>query len=336
MFEHVLVPLDESALAEQILPHVALVAAIGDPRVSLVRVMESPTSAGVDQPTDPVDWQLALDRAHSYLADVVRRLADAGVSADAAVIEGDPATAVLHLARERGVDLLALTTHGRGGVVGHTLGSVAGKTVTRARTNLLLVRSFASGSVSGPASGSAPDAQPRPNSLTALYDRVLVPLDGSLRAEAAVPLAARIGSQAGATLTFAHVVTPHAAIRGDLPHDGEAERRDGYRAAQRRSAETYLDRLARDHGGNGMLVTSAVVTGDTAAAIEELAAGSGHSLTVLAAHGESGSTRTPYGSVALHALVYGGGTLLVVQDRRLEELVETHSERAARERQGHG
>lgn len=320
MFEHVLVPLDESALAEQVLPHVALFAAIGDPQVSLVRVMEPPTSAGVNQPTDPVDWQLALDRAHSYLADVVRRLADAGVRADSSVIEGDPATSVLHLARERGSDLIALSTHGRGGVVGHTLGSVACKTLTGARTNLLLVRSFASAGTS----------------LAACYDRVLVPLDGSLRAEAAVPLAARIGSQTGARLTLAHVVRSHAAIRGDLPHDGEAEQREGYRDAQRTAAESYLERLARDHGRNGVSVSCAVVGGDTAAAIEELAAGEGQCITVLAAHGESGSTRTPYGSTALHALVYGGGTLLVVQDREHDELVETPSERAARERQGHG
>src|SRR5690606_14951472 len=95
LFDRVLVPLDESALAEQVLPHVVVTARHGDKSITLLRVLEPPTSAGVEQPTDPVEWQLALDGAHSYLAGVQRRLAEVGVKVDIDVIEGDPATSIL-------------------------------------------------------------------------------------------------------------------------------------------------------------------------------------------------------------------------------------------------
>src|SRR5690606_11149513 len=142
MFDRVLVPLDESALAEQALPHAVAVARLTGALVTLVRVLEPPTSAGVEQPTDPVEWQLALDGAHSYLARVQRSLADVGVIAAVEVVEGEPATSILQHMHDTNTDLLALTTHGRGGMLGHSLGSVASKVLLRTRINVLLVRSL--------------------------------------------------------------------------------------------------------------------------------------------------------------------------------------------------
>lgn len=326
MFHRVLVPLDESALAEQVLPHVVQAAHLGESTITLLRVVEPPTSAGVEQPTDPVEWQLALDRAHSYLVDVSRRLEEAGVRADIDVVEGDPATSILQAMRDRGTDLLIIATHGRGGMTGHSLGNVASKTVLRARTNLLLVRSLQA--VGGDVT-TLPEA--------ARYATVLVPLDGSLRAESALAWASRFGDRDAGSLLLAHVVEGGSPMRRRLPDDDELEVRDAYRRSQRSSAEAYLALLERDQGGNGLSVTATVVSdGDAASAIDAMTAEHQVDLTVLTAHGESGSTRWPYGCVALHAVVYGATTLLIVQDRGPDELTETHTERAARERQGHG
>src|SRR5690606_21382190 len=114
----------------------------GESDITLLRVLEPPTSAGVDQPTDPVEWQLALDAAQSYLVGVQKSLGEVGVDAEILVVEGDPATSILQHMREQGTDLLAITTHGRGGMLGHSLGNVASKTLLRARANVLLVRSL--------------------------------------------------------------------------------------------------------------------------------------------------------------------------------------------------
>lgn len=326
VFDRLLVPLDESALAEQVLPHVALAARLGDPSITLLRVLEPPTSAGVEQPTDPVEWQLALDRAHSYLVGVQRRLVEVGVKADIEVVEGDPATIILQHMRDRSIDLLAITTHGRGGMLGHSLGNVASKTLMRARANVLLVRSLhaARGVVV-----SLPDV--------ARYTTVLVPLDGSLRAEAGLAVAARICEHDSAAMLLTHVVEGGRPIRRRLPDDAELSLRNEYRNSQRVVAEAYLASLTNELGNGTRKVNSTVVSdGDAASVIDRLATERDVDLTVHTAHGETGSARWPYGSVALHSIVYGATTLLVVQDRSQEELAETHSEKAARERQGHG
>nr|QMS47977.1 universal stress protein [uncultured bacterium] len=326
MFDRVLVPLDESALAEQVLPHVVVMARLGDKSITLLRVLEPPTSAGVEQPTDPVEWQLALDGAHSYLAGVQRRLEEVGVKADIDVVEGDPATSILQHMHDKGIDLLAITTHGRGGMLGHSLGNVASKTLLRARTNVLVVRSLRAsrGQVA-----ELPDV--------VRYATVLVPLDGSLRAEAGLAVAARICDRDSAAMMLTHVVEGGRPIRRRLPDDAELSIRTEYRASQRQAAETYLATLKKELGNGSRTVDTTVVSeGDAASAIDRLSSERGVDLTVLTAHGETGSPRWPYGSVALHSVVYGATTLLVVQDRPEAELSETHTEKAARERQGHG
>jgi nucleotide-binding universal stress UspA family protein len=326
MFERVLVPLDESALAEQVLPHVVPTARLGDRSITLLRVLEPPTSAGVEQPTDPVEWQLALDRARSYLIGVQRRLEEVGVRADIDVVEGDPATSILQHMHDKAIDLLAITTHGRGGLLGHSLGNVASKTLLRARTNVLVVRSL---NASRGHAAVLPDV--------ARYSTVLVPVDGSLRAEAGLAVAARICERDAGVMLLAHVVEGGRPIRRRLPDDAELSIRTEYRTSQRHAAEAYLTSLTKELGTSSRTLDTTVVSdGDAASAIDRLAAERGVDLTVLTAHGETGSSRWPYGSVALHSIVYGATTLLVVQDRGAGELAETHTEKAARERQGHG
>ncbi|HLU81873.1 MAG TPA: universal stress protein [Trueperaceae bacterium] len=326
MFERLLVPLDESTLAEQVLPHVALAARLGKPDITLLRVLEPPTSAGVDQPTDPVEWQLALDAAQSYLVGVQKSLGEVGVDAEILVVEGDPATSILQHMREQRTDLLAITTHGRGGMLGHSLGNVASKTLLRARANVLLVRSLHAARGQVP---TLPDV--------ASYANLLVPLDGSLRAEAGLAVAARISENVSSGMLLTHVVEGGRPIRRRLPDDAEQRITDDYRRSQRLGAEAYLASLTSELGNGARRVEATVVgEGDPVAAIDRLASERAIDLTVLTAHGETGSARWPYGSVALHSVVYGATTLLVVQDRAQDELSDTHTEQAARERQGHG
>lgn len=331
MPQRVLVPLDESALAEHVLPHVITVtgaaghaAAAEAPHITLLRVLEPPTSAGVEVPTDPVEWQLALDGATTYLEGVKRRLAEVGVDARCVVEEGDPATTVLQHVRDEHIDLLALTSHGRGGMLGHSLGNVTSKVVMRAQCSVLLARALHG--VDAAQLGTSVD-----------YHTVIAPLDGSLRAEASLALAARICERTSAKLVLAHVVDDDTPLRRRLPDEEEDAAREAFRGSERAAAATYLARLAADLGANGLTVEQAVIgDGDVAAAIDRLVEERHPDLTVLSAHGESGGTAWPLGSTALHLIVYGATTLLVVQDRRRGELRETHSERAARERQGHG
>jgi nucleotide-binding universal stress UspA family protein len=58
-------------------------------------------------------------------------------------------------------------------------------------------------------------------------------------------------------------------------------------------------------------------------------------LTILSAHGYSGDTRWPYGSVGLGFVVYGSTPLLILQDLPINRIEPTRAELAARESGGH-
>ena len=58
MISHILVPLDGSALAECVLPHVLALASSVHSRVTLLQVLEPPRTKGDEQTIDPLEWLL--------------------------------------------------------------------------------------------------------------------------------------------------------------------------------------------------------------------------------------------------------------------------------------
>ncbi len=321
MFEHILVPLDESLAAECVLPHVTAIALLTGARVSLLRVLEIPTTAGHEQPTDPVAWQLHQDAAASYLAGVAKRLEQRGLTADVRIFEGNPATSIIEQVHREGVDLVALASHGRTGVTGAELGAVAHKTALGVHVSLLLVRAFIEG--------------PRDDG-DARFEKVLVPLDGSRRAECVLPIVHRIADKHGAALLLGHVVRPP-----EVPHrlpltEDEQAIVDGLGSLVRRHASAYLNELGRDLANAGRQVRIHVLAGDDpAAALEELAGQEDVDLIVMSAHGATGSTRRPFGEITEKFLLYGGRPMLVVQDRPREEIEASPARLAAHEQAGH-
>ncbi len=321
MFEHILVPLDESLPAESVLPHATAIAELTGARVTLIRVLETPTTAGHVQPTDPVEWQLHHDAARSYLAGVAKVLEARGISAESRILEGDPASCIIGLARDERVDLVALASHGRTGATGSELGAVTHKVILGAHVPVLLVRSFMA--------RSQGEQEVR-------YRRLLVPLDGSRRAECALPIVHRIADSHGASLLLSHVVQL-PAVPHRLPLSIEEQLLvDGLAVIARRHAAAYLDGLGRGLANAGRKVSVHVLEGgDPAALLEELAAKEDVDLIVMSAHGATGSTRRPFGAVTATFLLYGSRPMLVVQDRAREEIVASPARSAAREQAGH-
>jgi hypothetical protein len=105
--------------------------------------------------------EVELDEARAYLEQVAGRLTGQGLSVQWAVEEGYPVTVIANRARERNVSLIAMATHGRGGLVRVVLGSVATGTLQRAGVPLLLARPAAAGAAEVPA--AAPLAAPEPS-----------------------------------------------------------------------------------------------------------------------------------------------------------------------------
>lgn len=143
---HVLVPLDGSAASEAplaILPEV--VAPGGGTRVTLVSVLQRPFPLGSTYlphvVTDDRMSQERQKRMEAHLAEVRDRVAEKGLAVAYRVDTADDAArAILDAARDEDVDLVALSTRGRGGVSRFLLGSVADKVVRGAKVPVLAVR----------------------------------------------------------------------------------------------------------------------------------------------------------------------------------------------------
>jgi nucleotide-binding universal stress UspA family protein len=120
----ILAPIAESDLSLQILPAIGAVAELFGSQVILLNVCEPGGRA------DPVPQMRA---AYDWLK-------EKGVAAEPVVVRGDPALQILEASRERGVDLIALTTHARSGLSRWMMGSVAEKLVHATPVPLLVVR----------------------------------------------------------------------------------------------------------------------------------------------------------------------------------------------------
>ncbi len=145
MFKTILVCLDGSKLAEQILPYATDIALRYGSRLLLLRVMdpadeEVSLSPGVSVPV-PVSVQ---QEAKDYLAGVAGSLVMGGLSVEWTTAEGKPGEAIVKYANENGVDLIAIATHGRSGLKQAVFGSVAQHVVRESGLPILLVRPKAS------------------------------------------------------------------------------------------------------------------------------------------------------------------------------------------------
>lgn len=163
MYERILVALDGSDLAERVLPYVEALAAKFGSAVTLVRATVSPAElvapgVGVVGPSlgelpaygrtlSPMeggayDAILEAERTETeqYLEGVAERLRADGLQVTTEHTEGHPSDVIIERATALKADLIAMTTHGRGGIARALLGSVADEVIRKAPCPMLLVR----------------------------------------------------------------------------------------------------------------------------------------------------------------------------------------------------
>ncbi|HET7876341.1 MAG TPA: universal stress protein [Methylomirabilota bacterium] len=107
-----------------------------------VLVPASPFLVGDERlPPSYLELQAQSRRAaQRRMAATLRRAQDAGVRAQAALVEGLPADRILRFAQARRADLVVIGTHGRTGLGKLFMGSVAERVLRRARCPVLTVR----------------------------------------------------------------------------------------------------------------------------------------------------------------------------------------------------
>ncbi len=145
MYKKIMVPLDGSALAECVFPHVAALAEGGQVKdIVYVRVVEpfhQPTGDFVidQRQVAKIEAENRLE-AETYLKKVVSGQKYAGVKVQSQVLFGRVAEGLADFAGKNEIDLTVIATHGRSGVSRWVWGSVADRILRSSCVPVLMVR----------------------------------------------------------------------------------------------------------------------------------------------------------------------------------------------------
>jgi nucleotide-binding universal stress UspA family protein len=316
MFKRILLPMDRSSLAECVLPHTVAVARAFESQVTLAHVMDPPDRANWRRAVDPLNWQIKKAEAESYLGDLTLRLQKAGLRTEKYILEGPAAERIVEFSRKNNVPLIMLSSHGQSGLSGWNVSSVVQKIILRAHTSVMIVRAY----------------QQASTDVTGLrYRRLLLPLDGSQRAECVLPMASTLARSHEAHILLAHVVRRPEMPRRTPPTDDDVELANRIVERNRAEATQYLDQLRSRVDGEAQ--AHVLVSDHVAVSLHEFVDQEKIDLVLLTAHGYSGQTRWPYGSVVSSFITYGTTSLLIVQDLPQDRIEPTWAEMAA-ERNG--
>ena len=151
MFERILACLDGSGTAEEILPYVTEEALAHHSKVVLLRVVSMPeTIISINLPGEPgvpVSTEGSARRAgkeeaeaEEYLKRIAGPMRKQGITVQHAVVHGIPGNTIVNHARENDCQLIAIATHGHGGIRRLVLGSTADFVLHNSSLPLLMVR----------------------------------------------------------------------------------------------------------------------------------------------------------------------------------------------------
>jgi nucleotide-binding universal stress UspA family protein len=147
MYKKILVPLDGSELAECVLPHVATIAGgCGTEGVIFLRVVEPAIMPSAYFGAEFSGEELTrLNKEHQiaaadYIDKLVARTRYGKVKVEGKTINGRPADVIADFAKDNGIDLITIATHGRSGVSRWVWGSVADRVVRSSCVPVLMIR----------------------------------------------------------------------------------------------------------------------------------------------------------------------------------------------------
>jgi nucleotide-binding universal stress UspA family protein len=289
--------LDRSPFSEVCLPYAISIARALSSEMTLMHVMQPRHEHAGPQTGDALNWEISRQEARAYLEQREQETVQAlGRPVAVRLEQGHPAERIVGLARELGSDLTVLGSHGTGGVTAWNLGSTVQQVLAVTRGSVFIAHSSLV------------------NPIVVSPKRILVPLDGSLRTESALPTAARLASAYGAELLLVHVVQePVASLVLRAGEDLELAK--ALAARLESSAKRYLDGL-RDRLAHEVASVRTLVVrhANERQCLLELSQKEHSDLVVLSAHGVACDPERAFGSVAAHLLTHSIVPLLVLQD----------------------
>ena len=147
MYKKILVPLDGSELAEHVLEHVKAAAkGCQDPRVTLLQVIEPLLISFKADITIANKYREEEDKFEASVQDYLSRVAEplkkSGIAVETAIINithGSVAGEILNYAKDNGVDLIIMSTHGKSGSSRWHFGSVSDRVASHSTIPVLIV-----------------------------------------------------------------------------------------------------------------------------------------------------------------------------------------------------
>jgi nucleotide-binding universal stress UspA family protein len=266
----ILTPLDGSRLAEESLRAACATARRTGAVLHMVLVHHpvapNADSAAMATAIDELD-RLAREGEERYLEQIAERMRLAhGIHIETSILDGPVAETIGTHVRQVGAGLVVMTTHGRGVVSRFWLGSVADHLLRHLDVPLLLLRHH--------------ETQLHDSRMA--FRRMLIPLDGSARAEAVIEPALVLCPPPTAEIALVRVVPP--------VEDGLVEGRGG--------AAVYLDEVADQLERRGCRVSTTVVVSESPAqAILDQGRPEATDCIAMATRGASGVRRLVLGSV---------------------------------------
>jgi len=271
MYEDILFPFDGSDSAAAILHHAAEIAHWCDATIHVLFVADTARDSVTVVEGQTVD---ALVReGEDVVAEAAETLRSLGAAHETDVVQGNPAPTIAAYAERYGHDLVVMPTHGRSGVSRYLVGSVTEKVVRLSSVPVLTAR-------------MRPDDQ-----LAFPYEDVLLPTDGSTRANRAAEHGLALAQTLGAT---AHLLS----VVDDTPL-GVDVRSTTMSSAVEGAAREAVEDLAAAAAERGLEdVVQHVEHGRPVDAILDCIDANGVDAVVMGTTGRRGTERVLLGSVA--------------------------------------
>lgn len=292
ILQHVVACVDSSAYGDAVLSHAAAVASAVGARMTVLGVLE--TSKG-QAPQDPVEWTLRHRDLETYLRERASRFDD--LHPDTAIADGAAAERICDWVRVHGADLTVLGRCGERS--GHLsgLGGTARRVAEVVNGSLLIVP---------PSQGGETPVR---------YRKVMIPLDGSSRSEAALPLGFGIAAAHNAEIILVHAA-PNVELTESSPPEAETiNLRDRLRRRNERAGERYLklvqSRLPRSPATRIRILPS----GDPRHGLARAAMDEQTDLMVLSFKGQGGHPDMAVGSVADYLINHMNIPVLLIRGR---------------------
>ena len=296
MFKKILIPLDESKLAEQVLPCALEIARHMKSEVTLLCAVPPIREGEVAEDGQLVYideiMETAQRKAREYLNAIAQPLHDEGIGVKTALEIGMPAECILDFSQTMDIDLIAMSTHGRGGVGRWVFGSVADRVLRNATCPVLLTRSGA--------------ATPH----EAYINRILIPLDGSHLAERVLPYAGALAQAFNAEIILTRVVSLPTTIYG-MPEALPLLVTEAH--SYERQATDYLHEWQKYLEHKGLRSRVVIAQPPVAESLLAMAHTQNVNLIAMSTHGRSGVRRWVYGSVTDRVLQASNVPILLVR-----------------------